>query len=150
LSHGARDPGRGIALWSLEQVSLAAVTPDVRAGLYFLAWSGPQALGAMRLTTSDPAFWPEAQPNEAVYLHRLAVRRAASGGEVSSALLRFALKRAAELGARHLRLDCESSRASLRRVYERFGFQIHSERTVGRANVVRYQLAVPATLARKA
>ncbi len=138
---------RGIGLWSLEQVSVGAVAPDVASGLYYLAWSGPSALGAMRLTRSDPAFWPEALPGEALYLHRLAVRRAGAGGEVSSALLRFAATRATDLGARYLRLDCESSRASLRGVYERFGFQYHSERTVGRAHVARYQLAVPARLA---
>ena len=32
----------------------------------------------MRLIDADPDFWPEAEPGEAVYLHRLAVRRAAA------------------------------------------------------------------------
>jgi GNAT superfamily N-acetyltransferase len=131
---------RGIPLWSPEQVSVAAVSPEVRSGLFFLAWSDGVAVGTMRLTTSDPAFWPEALPGEALYLHRLAVRRAAAGGRVSAELLRFAAQRAKTLGARHLRLDCENFRQSLRDVYERFGFQFHSEREVGRAVVARYQL----------
>jgi GNAT superfamily N-acetyltransferase len=132
--------GRGIPLWSPEQVSPAAVSPEVQAGLYFLAWVGPVAVGSMRLTTSDPAFWPEAAPGEALYLHRLAVRRAAAGGRVSSQLLRWASGHARASGARYLRLDCETFRHSLRGMYERFGFQYHSERVVRRAVVARYQL----------
>jgi GNAT superfamily N-acetyltransferase len=132
--------GRGIPLWSPEQVSLAAVSPEVQARLYYLAWAGPVAVGTMRLTTSDPAFWPEAAPGEALYLHRLAVRRAAAGGQVSSQLLRWASGQATAIGARYLRLDCETFRLSLRGVYERFGFQYHSERVVTRAVVARYQL----------
>jgi GNAT superfamily N-acetyltransferase len=133
--------GRGIPLWSTSQVSLEAVSPEVRGGLYYLAWVGPVALGTMRLTTSDPAFWPEAAPGEALYLHRLAVRRAAAGGQLSSQLLRWAAGYATAIGARYLRLDCETFRHSLRGVYERFGFQYHSERVVRRAVVARYQLS---------
>jgi GNAT superfamily N-acetyltransferase len=132
--------GRGIPLWSPEQVSLAAVSSDVEAGLYHLAWVGPLAVGTMRLTISDPAFWPEATPGEALYLHRLAVRRAAAGGRLSSQLLGWAAGHATAIGARYLRLDCETFRHSLRGVYERFGFQYHSERVVRRAVVARYQL----------
>jgi GNAT superfamily N-acetyltransferase len=131
---------RGVPLWSPEQVSVAAVSPEVRSGVFFLAWSGGAAVGTLRLTSSDPAFWPEATPGEALYLHRLAVRRAAAGGQLSSELLRWAAQRATRLGARYLRLDCETLRTGLRGVYERFGFQFHSERVVGRAVVARYQL----------
>jgi GNAT superfamily N-acetyltransferase len=132
---------RGIPLWSAEQVGEAAVAPDVARGHFVLAWHGDLAVGAMRLTPSDPDFWPEAAPGEALYVHRLAVRRVAAGGAVSSELLRWAADRAAASGARYLRLDCETFRARLRAVYERFGFQFHSERQVRRALVARYQLA---------
>ena len=130
----------GMALWAPSEVSVSRVVPDVHAGFYFLAWSGPAAVGTMRLTPSDPVFWPEAARGEAVYLHRLAVRRAVSGGHVSSALLRWAVANAAARGARYLRLDCEASRPNLRRVYERFGFSFHSEHTVGPFVVARFQL----------
>jgi GNAT superfamily N-acetyltransferase len=131
---------RGIPLWAPDEVSVSRVASEVQAGLFFLAWSGPAAVGTMRLTPSDPVFWPEAVQGEAFYLHRLAVRRAAAGGLVSSGLLRWAVGHAAARGARYLRLDCEACRPSLRRVYERFGFSFHSERTVGPFVVARYQL----------
>jgi GNAT superfamily N-acetyltransferase len=132
---------RGTPLWEADQIGTAQVAPDVEAGLFFLAWSGPKAVGTMRLAATDPRFWPDAAPGEALYLHRLAVRRSASGGDTSSALLGWAARHAASRGAQYLRLDCETCRPRLRRVYERFGFVFHSERTVGRAVVARYQLA---------
>jgi GNAT superfamily N-acetyltransferase len=131
---------RGMPLWAPDELSASRVAPDVQAGVYFLAWSGPAAVGTVRLTASDPVFWPEAAPGEALYLHRLAVRRAVAGGLVSSGLLRWAVGHAAGRGVRALRLDCEASRPSLRRVYERFGFSFHSERAVGPFVVARYEL----------
>jgi len=131
---------RGIPWLLPEEVTASRLGPEVQAGLFFLAWSGRVAVGTMRLTPSDPLFWPEAEPGEALYLHRLAVRRAAAGGRVSSALMSWARSRAGAQGARYLRLDCEASRGRLRAVYERFGFAFHSERTVGSFVVARYQL----------
>lgn len=135
---------RGMVLWAPHEVSASRVAPDVQAGFFFLAWSGRTAVGTMRLTPSDPVFWPEAAQGEALYLHRLAVRRAVAGGLVSSGMLRWAVGHAAACGARSLRLDCEASRSSLRRVYERFGFSFHSECSVGPFVVARYELACDA------
>ena len=131
---------QGMPLWAREQFPVELVTPDCEAGLFYLAWSNSTALGTMRLVDSDPDFWPEAGAREAIYLHRLAVRRAAAGGRVSSALLEHAAQRARELGLPYLRLDAESSRSRLRGVYERFGFQFHSYHMVRGVHVARYQL----------
>jgi len=128
-------------LWSSEQLTREQVAPDCESGFFFLACSDGVALGTMRLTDADPSFWPEAEEGEAVYLHRLAVRRAAAGGLVSSALLRHAGQTATERGARFLRLDCESNRPRLRAFYERCGFEFHSEHTVRGVHVARYQLS---------
>ena len=113
--------------------------PPATRRRFFLAFLGATAVGTMRLTDSDPDFWPEADPGEAVYLHRLAVRRSAAGGEVSFALLRHAAEIASARGARYVRLDVLSERSRLRAVYERFGFQFHSHHSVRGAHVARYQ-----------
>ena len=76
----------------------------------------------------------------AAFVHRLAVRRACAGGQLSALLLRWAAQRAMSLGRRFLRLDCEASRPRLRSVYERCGFQHHSDRQVGPYFVSRYEL----------
>lgn len=127
-------------LWSADQVAVERVAPDCEAGLFVVAWSGLTALGTMRIADVDPDFWPNANPGEAIYIHRLAVRRVAAGGGVSSALLRHAAQIATARGARFLRLDCESSRPRLRALYERFGFKFHSYRLVRGVHVARYQL----------
>ena len=65
-----------------------------------------------------------------------------AGGEVSSALLLWAIARTHTLGRRYLRLDCEASRARLRAVYERVGFRFHSNKQVGPYFVARYEYDV--------
>ena len=62
---------------------------------------------------------------------------------MSTALLEWAVREARRLGRRALRLDCEASRASLRAVYERFGFRYHSDRHVGPYHVARYEYPLP-------
>jgi GNAT superfamily N-acetyltransferase len=130
---------RGEPLWRHEHVSIDAVAANVAAGLYYIAWLNDEAAGVVRFQLEDAIFWPEAIEGEAVYLHRLAVRRRYAGG-ISGALLNWAVSRASELGRRYVRLDCASDRSSLRNVYERFGFRLHSERNMGRFIVARYQI----------
>ena len=131
---------RKAPLWSPEELTPASVAPEVRLGLFFLAWWKTTPVGVMRLTSADPLCWPDAERGEALYLHSFAVRRVASGGRASSALVRAAAHRAVARGARYLRLDCEAARPRLRRVYERFGFRHHSQRVVGPFVVSRYEL----------
>jgi GNAT superfamily N-acetyltransferase len=88
----------------------------------------------------DPEFWPDAEPGQAVYLHRLAVRRRYAGGELSTSMLNWIVARARELGRQYVRLDCAADRPALRRVYERFGFRLYDERNMGAFVVARYQI----------
>jgi GNAT superfamily N-acetyltransferase len=80
--------------------------------------------------------------DDSAFIHRLAVRRRFAGGEVSSALLLWAIARTHMLGRRYLRLDCESSRLHLRALYERIGFRFHSNRQVGSYYLARYEYDV--------
>jgi GNAT superfamily N-acetyltransferase len=80
--------------------------------------------------------------NDSAFIHRLAVRRRFAGGEISSALLLWAIARTHTLGRRYLRLDCEASRARLRALYERIGFRFHSNKQVGPYFVARYEFDV--------
>ncbi len=59
---------------------------------------------------------------------------------MSNALLVFARERATTLGKRHQRLDCVADRAPLRRLYERFGFALHSEIRKDFGLFARYEL----------
>ena len=133
---------RGMPLWKLDELAADRIASDVAEGLYFLAECDGVPAGTVRFQLSDPLFWPDVPQDEAAYIHRLAVRRDFAGGGVSTLLLKWAAERAAALGRRYLRLDCDAARSRLRAVYERFGFRYHSDRQVGPYLVARYELLV--------
>jgi GNAT superfamily N-acetyltransferase len=130
---------RGDPLWSASELAPEAVGGDVDAGFYLLAFADAEAGGTARLTPEDPAFWPDAIPGEAAYIHRLAVRRAYAGGILSRVIVSWACHRAKNLGYAYLRLDCDAGRPRLCKLYDDMGFTFHSRRVVGPYTVARYQ-----------
>jgi GNAT superfamily N-acetyltransferase len=133
---------RGEPLWLPDEIDTGSVRRDVEHGKYVLAFAGEDAAGTARITPTDELFWPEALPGEALYVHRLAVRRRHAGGRVSSAILDFARAEARAAGCGFVRLDTDAFRPRLRRVYETFGFVFRDERVVGPHTVARYEIRV--------
>jgi GNAT superfamily N-acetyltransferase len=131
---------RGIPMWRSDELSPERIASDVAEGYFFLAKCGGNAVGTIKFQLQDALFWPDTLADEAAFVHRLAVRRAFAGGQLSALLLRWAAQRAMSAGRRFLRLDCEASRPCLRAVYERHGFRYHSDRQVGPYYVSRYEL----------
>ena len=131
---------RDIRMWRSDELSPERIALDVAEGHFFLARCGDEAAGTIKFQLQDTLFWPDTPADEAAFVHRLAVRRAFAGGELSALLLRWAAERALSLGRRFLRLDCEAARPRLRAVYERCGFRHHSDRQVGPYFVSRYEL----------
>lgn len=131
---------RDIPMWRADELSRERIATDVAEGHFFLARCGGEAVGTIKFQLQDTLFWPDTPEDEAAFVHRLAVRRAFGGGELSAELLRWAGEHAKSLGRHFLRLDCEASRPRLRAVYERYGFRHHSDREVGPYFVSRYEL----------
>jgi GNAT superfamily N-acetyltransferase len=138
---------RGIPMWRGDELSPERIAADVAEGYFFLATSEGEAVGTIKFQLQDPVFWPDTPADEAAFVHRLAVRRAFAGGQLSALLLRWAADRARSAGRRFLRLDCEASRPRLKAVYERCGFRHHSDRQVGPYFVSRYELPVSSSTA---
>jgi GNAT superfamily N-acetyltransferase len=134
---------RDMPMWRANELLPERISKDVREGLFFLGDQAGEPAGTIKFQLSDAEFWPDVPADESAFIHRLAVRRRFAGGTVSSALLSWAVERTASVGRRYLRLDCEASRLRLRGVYERFGFQHHSDRHVGPYDVARYEFALP-------
>ena len=132
----------GMPLWREDDVEPARIVPDINAGLFIIAEYSDDPAGTMKFQLDDFLVWPDARPQEATYIHRLAVRRRYAGTGLSTALLHWAAGRTHELGRPYLRLDCVSSRPRLRAIYERFGFRHHSDRRVGPWHVSRYEYDV--------
>ncbi len=132
---------RGMGMWRANELIPERISKDVADGLFHLACMG-QPVGTIKFQLSDEEFWPDVPNADSAFVHRLAVRRAFAGEGVSTALLTWAVERAAAIDRRFLRLDCEASRPRLRAVYERFGFRHHSDRQVGPYFVARYELDI--------
>jgi GNAT superfamily N-acetyltransferase len=134
----------GRELWREEELGSEAVASDIGAGIVFLAEHAGEAVGTLQLQLTDDLTWPDIEPGDSTFVHRLAVRRQYGGGELSAAMMEWAVSRTVSLGRRSVRLDCDHSRVKLRAVYERFGFSLHSDRQVGPFHVARYEYHVPA------
>lgn len=129
-------------LWRNDELIPECIETEVRSGLFFLAECDGKMAGTVKFQLEDPSFWPDVAQHDSAFIHRLAVRRRFAGGDVSLALLRWAVERTRTLNRRYLRLDCDASRPRLRAVYERFGFTQHSDRQVGPYFVSRYEYDV--------
>ena len=111
-------------LWDPELVGEAFAAPLVARGEVLTAKSDGQIAGVMILQPEDPHFWPDRASGEALYLHKLAVRRAYAGLGLPAMLMDHAARVAAAQGRRFLRLDCDPPLAAF---YQRLGFRCVDE-----------------------
>jgi GNAT superfamily N-acetyltransferase len=140
---------RGMAMWQMDELCAARIAAEVISGLFFLAECEGEAAGTISFRLKDELFWPDIEQDDSAFIHRLAIRRRFAGGDLSAALMLWAIARAHSLGRRYLRLDCEASRLRLREIYERIGFRWHSNRQVGPYFVARYEYDIGAVSAPK-
>jgi GNAT superfamily N-acetyltransferase len=128
-----------MSLWQPDEVMPHSLQPDMEAGFFYLGWDGEKAVGTIKYQLEDELFWSDVPKGESDFIHKLAVRRAYSGGVVSNYLLQWAVEKAKSQRLRYLRLDCDAERLKLASIYENFGFQRHSTRQVGGFCVMRFE-----------
>lgn len=133
---------RGVPQWRQDELQHNRIVAEVDSGQFFLAECDSVPAGTVKFQLEDHLFWPDVPQDDSAFIHRLAVKRRFAGGEISSALILWAIARTHAVGRRYLRLDCEASRVRLRAVYERLGFRFHSDRQVGPYFVARYDYDV--------
>jgi len=132
----------GKVMWRDNELVPERIAEDVKAGLFFLACCDGEAAGTVKFQLEDKQFWPDVREGESAFIHRLAVKRQFAGHGISTAIFEWAVGRARDLGKNWLRLDCEAGRPRLRAIYERFGFEHHSDRHVGPYFVSRYEYSL--------
>ncbi|MGA5470054.1 GNAT family N-acetyltransferase [Streptomyces arboris] len=95
-------------------------------GECFLAFQSGMAIATIQVDAyADPEFWaPADQPDTALYVHRMAVSRRASGANIGIVLLDWASKRAAEAEKLWVRLDAWKDNPGLHRYYQSVGFHL--------------------------
>jgi GNAT superfamily N-acetyltransferase len=133
---------KNMALWQQEHISSSAIHQDIEHGLFYIAMCEGVAAGVVKFQTEDLVFWPDINQADSAFLHRLAVRRRFAGGSVSTQIFQWAIEYSKKIGKHFLRLDCVADRPRLRSIYEKFGFQHHSDLQVGAYFVARYEYEI--------
>jgi len=134
----------GRTLWPPASVTPERLARHYPAPTWHVAWRDGAAVGAFSLLDTDPPFWPDDPPGEALYLHKLAVHPACQGQGLAHTLLGHAAQVTRAAGRPWLKLDTAATRPALQRLYETFGFEPMGERDVFDFRVVLYRLPVSA------
>jgi GNAT superfamily N-acetyltransferase len=121
--------GRGLEQWPA-RFDPSWVEGAVRRGETWLALAGGTVSGTVTLDQCD-SVWDGLPGAAALYVHRMAVRRSASG--LGAVILRWAAGIARQQGREALRLDCVASNGRLRAYYEAAGFVHRGDVTVAGA-----------------
>jgi len=114
--------GMGQPLWGADEITWDALSRNFQIGDFYIAYAGGAPSGCMALVDFDPFFWPDIKKGESLFIHKLAVTKAARKSGVADALINFFKERGAARGVKTLRLDTHALRPRLRAFYERHGF----------------------------
>ena len=120
---------RGIDQWrpgSFLGPRYASIADQVNRGEIYLAMLDGKPVGTLTLQWEDKKFWGDV-PDDAGYVHRIAIRRACAGIGLGRQLLQWAERAAAAAGKDFLRLDCMAENQALCEYYERANFEYRGE-----------------------
>lgn len=112
---------RGDKLWDANELRDEDIALRARRGELVIGSDDEVAVACFYLQNEDRVFWPLDDPGEALYVHRLAVRRGHAGRGWCGRLLDWAAGEARDRGCAWLRLDTEL-RPRLISLYELSGF----------------------------
>ena len=133
----------GKSMWREDQVKWERLSKDFAIGEFMIALSDGNPAACMALTGHAMPWWEGVAYGEALYIHKLAVRRPFAGSGLSAALIEHAKKECMERGIGALKLDCAADRPKLRAVYERMGFGCIGESVLfGKYTVAFYAVEV--------
>ena len=118
---------RGSDQWqyTTERHRMAIERATMRGEVWMVSDSTGATIATITLNAhADPEFWTaEDDPDDALYVHRMAVARSASGQKVGSALLDWASRQAVDAGKKWLRLDAWANNTALQDYYRQRDFQ---------------------------
>ena len=133
---------RGQPLWPLASLTPQRLLRHYPLESWRVAWHGEQPVAAYSLLPSDPLFWSDDAPGEALYLHKLGVVPQCPGQGLAQVMLRRAVQETRERQRHWLKLDTASNRQKLRDLYTSIGFAEVGEKQVGPHLVTLLRLRV--------
>ncbi len=118
---------RGLPSWNPDTLP-AVMNVSLTRGDVYLAWINDQPVGTITVQWSDVLYWGE-RPDDAGYIHKLAIVRSAAGQHLGAQLLPWAESLIAERGRHYARLDCHASNPMINAFYEAAGYQLRGTLT---------------------
>jgi GNAT superfamily N-acetyltransferase len=127
--------------WFIDPAGLgrARLHRDIASGSLYIVWIEGQSAATFSLLATDPILWPAAA-DDALYLHRFAVRRSAAG--IGRRAIEWMADEARRRGRTYLRLDCREDNPGIRRYYEGRGFTYVGKTATARLRLSLYELAI--------
>ncbi len=117
--------GRGLRVWPEQWLTPEELLTDEAgpSNFYVGTLDGEEAC-AFILQWSDREWWPEAEPFEAGYLHKLCVRRKFAHQGMTAQVVEAVKEECARRGVARLRLDTGAEEAVVRDIYLAAGFEV--------------------------
>ena len=106
--------------WGTGAYTVEEVRYSMQSGDVYIAMLDSKAVGTFRLQWTDDIIWDG--PENAGYIHQLAVMEGFHGQDLGAHLIDWASKKVAKHNKQFLRLDCPSANQKLCAYYERQGF----------------------------
>jgi ribosomal protein S18 acetylase RimI-like enzyme len=127
--------------WTPNSFSRGRIAEIVGRGEMYLAVLAGQAVGTFALQWADEETWGRV-PDDAGYVHGLAVRRDFAGRGLGRELLRWTENRVSLSGKKYLRLDCTAENDALNAYYRRARFDYRGRAMVRGLEVSLYEKQV--------
>ena len=113
---------RGETHWPIEKLSVDHLREWADLGEAYVASVDGDIVGAARVQRSDTHVWPDRDDGSALYIHKLAVTRAARGRSIGRQMLSAVEQRATNEGVGAVRLDTAMVNHRLVRYYLDAGY----------------------------
>ena len=133
----------GESLWSKEDVAWEKLSKNYQISDFYIAYVYGVPSGCMALIDHDPFFWPDVKKGESLFIHKLAVTKAARKSGISDVMMDFFKEQGVKLGVKTIRLDTDALRPKTRAFYERHGFVLKEIKKIGRFHVAFYLYTLP-------
>jgi GNAT superfamily N-acetyltransferase len=130
-------------LWGADEVIWDSLSRSYKVDDFYIAYIDATPSGCMALVDYDPLFWPNVKKGESLFVHKLAVIESARKTGVADALINFYKEQGLKRGVKDLRLDTHALRPKLRAFYEKHGFALVEERSLGKFHVAFYVYTFP-------
>lgn len=116
---------RGFRVWPDEWLTMEElVTAEAQPENFYIGKSGGKTACAFILQWNDSEYWPHADRNDAVYLHKLCVRREFAGKNISKSVVDAIKGLCKKRGLKYIRLDTALDEKVIRKIYLNMGFKI--------------------------